>query len=618
MLTISQVTKAFGGRTLFEDASLQVNRGDRVGLVGPNGAGKTTLFSLILGEALPDNGKISVEKSATIGFLPQENAPAGDETVLQLACGKITEHSDWEIEPKAKRILHGLAFREADFNRPAKTLSGGWVMRAHLARLLVQEPDLLLLDEPTNHLDLESLVWFQNYLKNYSGAILMISHDREFLNQLVGSIVEIAHRRLVRYRGNWDNYIEQKAAREEQQLSAYKNQQKEIASLQAFADRFRAKASKASQAQSKLKQIDRMEKIEAPLAREKTVHFRFPLPPRSGQRVITLKDVDHAYDDLVVYRGLNFQAERGQRTVLVGPNGAGKSTLLKLLAGVLPVQSGTRDLGHNVKVGYFSQYRVEMLNPTMTVLDTARDMPNPVSEQVARTVLGSILFRGDDVFKTTGVLSGGEKTRLALVRLLLDPPNLLLMDEPTTHLDIGSIDALLGALGQYDGTLIFISHDVYFIRAIATTVLHINAGQLTPYAGDYDYYLEKSRATSAREALTSNGQTRNIAPPVAEGLRETRERRRAEAEQRKAEAKVKRDHEKRLREIEMHILSLEGRQKELTAELENPETYERGGAAMELNRELLGLNEELGRATAEWEKLAQSSQIAAVGTAAAK
>ncbi|MGZ5023336.1 MAG: ABC-F family ATP-binding cassette domain-containing protein [Chthoniobacterales bacterium] len=618
MLTISQVTKAFGGRTLFEDASLQVNRGDRVGLVGPNGAGKTTLFSLILGEALPDNGKISVEKSATIGFLPQENAPAGDETVLQLACGKITEHSDWEIEPKAKRILHGLAFREADFNRPAKTLSGGWVMRAHLARLLVQEPDLLLLDEPTNHLDLESLVWFQNYLKNYSGAILMISHDREFLNQLVGSIVEIAHRRLVRYRGNWDNYIEQKAAREEQQLSAYKNQQKEIASLQAFADRFRAKASKASQAQSKLKQIDRMEKIEAPLAREKTVHFRFPLPPRSGQRVITLKDVDHAYDDLVVYRGLNFQAERGQRTVLVGPNGAGKSTLLKLLAGVLPVQSGTRDLGHNVKVGYFSQYRVEMLNPTMTVLDTARDMPNPVSEQVARTVLGSFLFRGDDVFKTTGVLSGGEKTRLALVRLLLDPPNLLLMDEPTTHLDIGSIDALLGALRQYDGTLIFISHDVYFIRAIATTVLHINAGQLTPYAGDYDYYLEKSRATSAREALTSNGQTPNIAPPVAEGLRETRERRRAEAEQRKAEAKVKRDHEKRLREIEMHILSLEGRQKELTAELENPETYERGGAAMELNRELLGLNEELGRATAEWEKLAQSSQIAAVGTAAAK
>ncbi|MDQ6939050.1 MAG: ABC-F family ATP-binding cassette domain-containing protein, partial [Verrucomicrobiota bacterium] len=593
----------------------------RIGLVGPNGAGKSTLFSLILGEALPDDGKIAVEKAATIGFLPQENAPATDETVLQLASGKITEHTDWEIEPKAKRILHGLAFRESDFDRPAKTMSGGWVMRAHLARLLVQEPDLLLLDEPTNHLDLESLVWFQNYLKNYSGAILMISHDREFLNQLVGSIIEIAHRRLVRYRGNWDSYIEQKAAREEQQLSAYKNQQKEIASLQAFADRFRAKASKASQAQSKLKQIDRMEKIEAPVAREKTVHFRFPQPPRSGLRVIALKDVDHAYGDLVVYRGLNFEAERGQRTVLVGPNGAGKSTLLKLLAGALPVQSGERALGHNAKVGYFSQYRVEMLKPMMTVLDTSRDMPNPVSEQVARTLLGSFLFRGDDVFKTTGVLSGGEKTRLALVRLLLDPPNLLLMDEPTTHLDIGSIDALLGALSQYEGTLIFISHDVYFIRAIAKTVLHINAGQLTPYAGDYDYYLDKSCATSAREALTSNGQALNNAQPiqpVAEGMRETRERRRAEAEQRKAEAKVKRDREKRVHEIEMHILSLEGRQKELTADLEKPETYEAGGAAMELNRELLGINEELKRASAEWEKCAEFSENGPVGTGAAK
>ncbi|HJT44786.1 MAG TPA: ATP-binding cassette domain-containing protein, partial [Chthoniobacterales bacterium] len=261
MLTISQVTKAFAGRTLFEDASLQVNRGDRVGLVGPNGAGKSTLFSLILGESSPDEGRISIQKSATVGFLPQENAPAGEETVLELACGikhgSKTDHGadelDWEIEPKAKRILAGLAFRESDFDRPADTMSGGWLMRAHLARLLVQEPDLLLLDEPTNHLDLESLVWLQQYLANYPGGILMISHDREFLNNLVGAIVEIAHRRLHRYRGNWDSYVEQKGAREVQQLAAYKNQQREIASLQLFVDRFRAKASKASQAQSKLK-----------------------------------------------------------------------------------------------------------------------------------------------------------------------------------------------------------------------------------------------------------------------------------------------------------------------------------------------------------------------------
>src|SRR5438876_7146252 len=565
MLTVSQLSKSFAGRALFDDVSLQVNRGDRIGLVGPNGAGKSTLFALLLGDVSPDKGTIAIEKNATIGFLPQETAAAGDETVLELALAVspalvharkvikqheaghdheheheheaddvayhaalhvFDEHGGWELEPKAKRVLAGLAFRETDFDRPARALSGGWIMRAHLARLLVMEPDLLLLDEPTNHLDLESLQWFQEYLRTYPGGIVMISHDREFLNQLVGSIVEIAHSKLVRYRGDWDSYIEQKVAREEQQLAAYKNQQKEIASLQLFADRFRAKASKASQAQSKLKQIDRMKKIDAQVARGKTIKFHFPQPVRSGLRVITLKDVDHAYGDVVVYRRLKYHAERGQRTVLVGPNGAGKSTLLKLLAGVLPAQRGVRELGHNVRTGYFSQNRIDVLDASHTILDSACDMPNPVSEQTARTVLGSFLFRGDDVFKTVAVLSGGEKSRLALVRLLLDPPNVLLMDEPTTHLDVGSIDALSGALKQYHGTLIFISHDVHFIRAIATSVLHINSGLLTSYPGDYDYYLDKSKATSARTALTAgsngNDEDRVTAAPdrPVPGLRE--------------------------------------------------------------------------------------------------
>ncbi len=639
MLTISQVTKAFGGRTLFEDASLQVNRGDRVGLVGPNGAGKTTLFSLILGEATPDAGKVSVERAASLGFLPQESAPAGEETVLELACSaspalakalrvmKATpedsvehhealriydEEGGWQLEPKAKRILAGLAFRQGDFDRPVRTMSGGWVMRAHLARLLAMEPDLLLLDEPTNHLDLESLVWFQQYLMDYPGAILMISHDREFLNKLVGSVVEIAHRKLTRYRGNWDSYVEQKAAREEQQWSAYKNQQKEIATLQEFADRFRAKASKASQAQSKLKQIERMDKIEAPLGQEKTVSFRFPQPGRSGQRAVTLKEVRHAYGDLVVYEGLNFEAERGQRTVLVGPNGAGKSTLLKLLGGALPVQAGERILGHNVKVGYFAQYRSEMLNPKQTVLESVLDCENPVSEQTARTVLGSFLFRDDDVFKPTAVLSGGEKTRVALVKLLLDPPNVLLMDEPTTHLDIGSIDALIGALRQYEGTLIFISHDVHFIRAIASTVLRISAGRLTFYPGDYQYYLDKSRAGSERAALIAGDKLQNAQPmqaaPEAKaaglGMKEMREQRRADAEKRKAEAKALRDKQKTAEALEMRILTLEGRQKEITAELEKPDAYEAGGAAVQLNRELMMVADELEKVMAEWEGMA--------------
>ncbi len=655
MLTVSQLSKSFAGRALFDDVSLQVNRGDRIGLVGPNGAGKSTLFALLLGDVSPDKGTIAIEKNATIGFLPQETAAAGDETVLELALAVspelvhaqkvitdyehdhehetddaayhnalhvFDEHGGWELEPKAKRVLAGLAFRETDFDRPARALSGGWIMRAHLARLLVMEPDLLLLDEPTNHLDLESLQWFQEYLRTYPGAIVMISHDREFLNQLVGSIVEIAHSKLVRYRGDWDSYIEQKAAREEQQLAAYKNQQKEIASLQLFADRFRAKASKASQAQSKLKQIDRMKKIAAPVARGKTIKFHFPQPVRSGLRVITLKDVDHAYGDLVVYRGMQYHAERGQRTVLVGPNGAGKSTLLKLLAGVLPVQHGVRELGHNVRTGYFSQNRIDVLNARDTVLESARDMPNPVSEQTARTVLGSFLFRGDDVFKTVSVLSGGEKSRLALVRLLLDPPNLLLMDEPTTHLDIGSIDALIGALKQYHGTLIFISHDVHFIRAIATSVLHITAGanrsggKLTFYPGDYDYYLDKSKATSARIALTAgrdapevNGlaAASKLQPEVGKqtgsGSRKQKAQKRLEEDSRNAVAKARREKEKRVHELEAKIAALEGQQKELAAALEDPAAYTPGGRATAINRDLSALSHDLARLTSEWESV---------------
>jgi len=644
MLTVSQVSKSFAGRTLFKDASLQVNRGDRIGLVGPNGAGKSTLFSLLLGDASPDDGRIALEKSATVGFLPQETAAAGDETVLELATSisakfvaaretikrhdageplddaayhdamhVFEEHGGWQLEPKAKQILSGLAFRETDFQRKARTMSGGWIMRAHLARLLVQEPDLLLLDEPTNHLDLESLVWFQEHLRSYSGAILIISHDREFLNQLVGSVVEIANSRLIRYRGNYTDYIREKAAREEQQMAAYKNQQREIDHLQDFVNRFRAKASKASQAQSKLKQIERMDLIQAPLAAQKTIKFRFPQPGRSGQRVLALKTVDFAYGELSVYRDLNFEAERGQRTVLVGPNGAGKSTLLKLLAGMLEPQHGAREVGYNVKVGYFAQHRVDMLNTRHTVLESVLDAPNPAPEQTARTVLGSFLFRGDDVFKPVGVLSGGEKSRLALVKLLLDPPNLLLMDEPTTHLDVGSIDALLGALEQYEGTLIFISHDVHFIRSIARTVLHISAGQLTLYAGDYDYYLDKSRATCARAALTAGEKLSDhrVADAAEEtpaergpGLREQKEKKRLEAEQRKAEAKANREREQKLKEMEEQIHALEARQRALTAELEAPETYS-NGRAVPLNRELIEVTEGIERLTANWESLAR-------------
>jgi ATP-binding cassette subfamily F protein 3 len=383
-------------------------------------------------------------------------------------------------------------------------MSGGWIMRARLARLLVMEPDLLLLDEPTNHLDLLSLIWLQNYLKNYSGALLLISHDRQFMDEIITQVHEISERKLIAYTGNYSDYLVQREERYEQQLAAYKNQQREISALREFADRFRSVASKASQAMSKLKQIERMELIEKPMAPRKPFRFQIPPPPRGGQRAISLKEIHMAYGANPVYTGLDLTIEKGEQTVLVGPNGAGKSTLLKILAGVVEFQQGERDLGHNAKIGYFSQHRAATLDLERSVLEEVMAAAPLLREDEARAILGSFMFRKDDIFKKTEVLSGGEKTRLNLVKFLVDPPNLLLMDEPTTHLDILTVESLTLALERYEGTLVFISHDVHFIRKLATKVLHINAGQVTPYVGGYDYFLEKMNAEEdERAALTA-------------------------------------------------------------------------------------------------------------------
>jgi ATP-binding cassette, subfamily F, member 3 len=559
MLTVSQLSKSFGGRVLFDEAALQVNKGDRIALIGPNGTGKTTLFSILLGLEIPDKGEIVLQRGVVVGYLPQEIASAGNQTVLQIATSPIRDpaadqnHSfdseTHQIEAKAKRILRGLSFREANFNRPADSLSGGWIMRAYLARLLVAEPDLLLLDEPTNHLDLESLIWFQEYLRDYQGAILMTSHDRSFINELAEHIVEIDRQRLVRYRGSFDDFAAEKDVRQIQQLAAYKNQQREIKRLQTFIDRFGAKNTKASQAQSKRKQIQRMDKLDAPATAQARVSIRFPTPERSGLKVIELRDISHAYGENVVYKGIDYTAERNQRTVFVGPNGAGKSTLLKLLGGILPVQKGTRLAGLNARISYFSQHRVEMLGLDHSVFEEACDTAMP--EQTVRSVLGAFLFRGDDVFKPVRVLSGGEKSRLALAKLLLDRPNCLLMDEPTTHLDMASIGALIYALRHYEGTILFVSHDVHFIRSIATSVLHIRNGILKFYPGDYDYYLEKSKAASDRTALIAG----EAHPKSEREFRsDDRERKRREAEERQARFRTKSALEKELSTLEKRIL----------------------------------------------------------------
>ncbi len=634
MIILSNISKAYGPKTLFSDVSLRLLRGEKLGLVGPNGAGKTTLFSIILGELEKDSGKVELERRKTIGFLPQESAPTGEETVIELATAistelseiqkkirlhpdsenptriqaleEFAEHNGFELEAKAKKILSGLAFQQNDFQKSAKTLSGGWIMRAHLARLLVMEPDLLMLDEPTNHLDLETLCWFQNQLQKYPGAILTISHDRAFLNGICHGIIEIAHGRLQRYQGNYESYLVQKSEREAQYLAAYKNQQREIAHHEDFIRRFRAKASKASQAQARIKLLEKIERLPAPESEAETLSFKFPQPERSGQRVATITQVKQAYGDHLVYKNLNFEIEKNERIVLVGPNGAGKSTLLKILANLVPIESGIRELGHQVSVGYFSQQRVDQLNLENSVIDEAmQKVKSKVHTQDVRGILGTFLFRGDDVFKKVKVLSGGEKSRLALVKLLLSPPNLMLLDEPTTHLDMPSIDAVIQALKDYTGTLIFVSHDLHFIRALAKRTVRIEAGKITSFAGDYDYYLWKSGAISEKKGLVEGLKDSRPTDFTNESQKtkvlSAKEKRRVRAEANKKAAREKKQLEQIVDKLEKEILKLEEEQADLNIQLTDPDSYQDPELGKDLNEKASRIARRLKEKNYEWE-----------------
>ena len=639
MIQFDGVVKAFGGEQIFRGLNWQIPTGATLGLVGPNGAGKTTLFRLIAQEETADHGRVIRPRGIEVGYLPQEMDVAQDGTVLDVILrgkaellelerrirdleqqmaeqggdlelaqeyGEVQDRfrrqGGYEFRSRARGIAAGIGFADDECDREIAKFSGGWRMRALLARLLFRRPDLLLLDEPTNHLDVESIEWLEQFLNNYDGTVLIISHDRYFLNRLVDGIAELHAGKIGTYDGDYDHYLVEREVRRERLIEARAQQEKERAQIQEFIDRFRYKATKAAQVQSRIKYLERMEEIEVPPDYGGEIRFEFPKPPRVGKSVVVGRDLSKRYGDLLVYENVDFQLHRGDKVAFVGPNGAGKSTLLKMLAGVLAPDTGEVELGHQVEISYFAQHSVDQLDLSQTVLGEMDASASYDAAPRIRSILGAFLFSGDDVAKPISVLSGGEKSRLALAKMLLEPAGCLLLDEPTNHLDIASRQVLEHALKTFDGAFCVISHDRYFLNEVVNRVIHIEDGALIDYPGSYEEYRWRRKQEENRqqsEQLEPNGQGGQSSEKLSR-----REIRQLMAELRQEKAAKTGDLRAEVSALEERVIELEANLEEVENTLAQPETHQNASAdkIVSLQKQHSALEGALMEAMEEWEK----------------